>query len=89
MNHYGCDRCGRVTTKEEMAVRKGLIPQGWQNIQLLTSVPRRLGNRFDFCQACSAHLKIGSDGFIPDDKPLADRLIELLAEMAQGVVDSQ
>ncbi len=89
MNHYGCDRCGRVTTKEEMTRRRGIIPEGWKNIQLSTSVPRGLGDRFDFCQACSEHLKIGSDGFIPDDKPLADRLIELLEEMAQGVVDSK
>lgn len=89
MNHYGCDRCGRVTTKEEMTGRRGLMPNEWESVRLTNVGQTSLSERLDFCGGCVVHLKLGDKMRLIESESVAERLVELLEELAQGVVESQ
>lgn len=89
MNHYGCDRCGRVTTKEEMDGRRGAMPNDWESIQVLHIGATRQTKRFDFCRDCVVRLKIDDRFDLTNSESVGERLVELLEELAQGVVESQ
>ena len=89
MNHYGCDRCGIVTTKEEMDGRQGAMPNDWESVKLHHIGPGNWTRRFDFCRACVVQLRLEDRLDLTDSESVGDQLVRLLEDLAQGVIESQ
>lgn len=82
MKIYKCDRCGKTEPEIPNKVR----PEGWVNLGYDVSQYQHNYVYKDICPECVTTLKLPKPINCPE---VGERIIEIIEEIAQGVIENQ